>query len=143
MVRIISTLSLATLFLFTSVFAQTNRGGITGTVSDKNGAVIPGASVTVTNVGTNRSEKITTSSDGTYTVPSLEPVIYRVTAEAPNFKKSVVGNIKVDTAVTSTINLTLEPGAIGSVIEITADGAVLNAESGTPGQTITQRQITD
>jgi carboxypeptidase family protein len=142
MVRIISSL-LATSFLFTIAIAQTNRGGITGTVFDKNGAVIPGASVRVTNVGTNRSQTITTSSDGAYTVPSLEPVVYRITAEAPGFRKSVVGNIKVDTAVTSTINITLETGTIDSVIEVTADGAVLNAESGTPGQTISERQITD
>ena len=142
MIRIISLL-FATLFLFTIAFAQTNRGGISGTVSDKNGAVIPGAIVTITNVGTNRSQKITTSSDGNYTVPSLEPVVYRITVEAAGFRKSVVGNIKVDTAVTSTVNVTLEPGAIDSVINVTADSAIMNSESGTPGQTITERQITD
>jgi hypothetical protein len=50
------------------IFAQTNRGGISGTVFDKTGAVIPGAQVTITNVGTNRSQKLTTSEEGAYTV---------------------------------------------------------------------------
>src|SRR4030095_9871644 len=80
------------------VLAQTNRGGISGTIFDKTGAVIPGASVTITNVGTNRSEKFTTSSEGASTAPSLEPVVYRITVEAPGFKKSVVETVKVDTA---------------------------------------------
>src|SRR5262245_17154384 len=129
MVRIISFV-LATLFPFTVAFAQTNRGGISGTVFDKNGAVIAGATVTVTNVGTNRSQAITTSSDGTYSFPSLEPVVYRITAEAPGFKKSVVSNIKVDTAVTSTINVTLETGTLDSVTEVRASSASVNVESG-------------
>jgi hypothetical protein len=123
--------------------AQTNRGGISGTVFDKTGAVIPGATVTITNLGTNRSERLVTSGEGTFTAPSLEPVLYRITVEAAGFKKTVLDSIKVDTAVTGTVNLTLEPGALDNTITVTAEGALLNAESGTPSQTISERQITD
>src|SRR5262245_17665129 len=110
--RIISLL-LAILLLGAVAFGQTNRGGINGTVFDKNGAVLPGATVTVTNIGSNRSQTTTASSDGAYAVPSLEPVAYRITVEAPGFKKSIVDNIKVDTASTATVNITLETGEIG------------------------------
>ena len=55
----------------------------------------------------------------------------------------MVDNIKVDTAVTATVNVTLEPGAVETVVNITSEGALLNLESGTPGQTITERQIRD
>ena len=55
----------------------------------------------------------------------------------------MVDNIKVDTAVTATVNVTLEPGAVETIVNITSEGALLNVESGTPGQTITERQIRD
>ena len=61
--------------------AQTNRGGISGTVADATGAVIPGAAVTITNLGTNQSFKLTTSEEGTYFATSLEPVVYRIAVE--------------------------------------------------------------
>src|SRR4030095_113058 len=115
------------------VLAQTNRGGISGTVFDKTGAVVPGAVVTITNVGTNRSQRLTTSEEGTYTAPALEPVVYGITVEAQGFKKAVVNNIKVDTAVTATVNITLEPGAVETIVNIVAEGALINAESGTAG----------
>ena len=124
-------------------FAQTNRGGISGTVFDKTGAVVPGAVVTITNVGTNRSQRLTTSEEGAYTATALEPVVYSITVEAQGFKKSAVNSIKVDTAVTTTVNITLEPGAVETIVNIVAEGALINAESGTPGQTITERQIRD
>lgn len=123
--------------------AQTNRGGISGTVFDKTGAVISGAAVTVTNIGTNQSQRLKTSSDGVFAATSLEPVLYRITVEATGFKKTVVDNIKVDTASTATINVTLEPGAVETSISITAEAAMLNTETGTTAQTIGERQIQD
>ncbi len=126
-----------------AILAQTNRGGISGTVFDNNGAVIPGATVTITNIGTNQSQKVTTSSEGAYTAPSLEPVVYRITVEATGFKRAAVDNVKVDTATTATVNVTLELGAASAEITVTSDAPLLNTESGTPGQTISERQITD
>jgi hypothetical protein len=87
--------------------AQTNRGGITGTVFDKSGAVVTGAAVTITNKGTNQQFKVKTSPAGAYNLPSLDPVMYSVSVEAEGFKKSVVENVKVDTAVVSTVDVTL------------------------------------
>jgi Carboxypeptidase regulatory-like domain len=126
-----------------AAIAQTNRGGISGTVFDKTGAIVPGAQVTITNVGTNRSQTLTTSGEGAYTAAALEPVVYRITVEAQGFKKAVVDSIKVDTAVTATVNVTLEPGAVETIVNVTSEGALLNVESGTPGRTITERQIRD
>src|SRR5215510_12072004 len=125
------------------VLAQTNRGGISGTVTDKNGGVIPGATVTVTNVGTNQSQKLTTSNEGTYAATFLEPVVYRITVEAPGFKKSLLNNVKVDTATTITANVALEAGGIETVVDITSEAPLLNAERGTTSQTITERMMRD
>ncbi len=140
--RQILALTLA-LFFALPVPAQTNRGGISGTVFDSTGAVIPMASVTITNLGTNQKVTLKTSEAGVYTATSLEPVTYSVTVEATGFKKAVIHDVKVDTSTTATINITLEPGAIDNMISVTADTPVLNAQTGTTTQTITERQIRD
>ncbi|MBL8169427.1 MAG: carboxypeptidase regulatory-like domain-containing protein [Acidobacteria bacterium] len=125
------------------VFAQTNRGGISGTVTDPSGAVIPDAKVTVTNKGTNQSQILKTSSEGAYSALSLDPVVYRVTVEAPGFKKAVLENIKVDTASTATVNVKLETGALETIVNVSAEIGLLNTESGTTARTISERQIQD
>ena len=91
--------------------AQTNRGGISGTVADTTGGVIPGAAVTITNLGTNQAVKLTTSAEGAYSATSLEPVAYSITVEAAGFKKAVVNNVKVDTATIVTANVTMPNNA--------------------------------
>ena len=127
-----------------AVIGQTNRGGISGTVVDSTGAVIAGATVTITNLGTNQASKLTTSESGSYSATSLDPVAYRITVEAAGFKKAVVEGVKVDTATTSTVNVTLELGNIDNVVTVSgADSLLLNKETGTSGQTITERQIVE
>src|SRR5260370_31762934 len=91
-------LALSMMSICAVAVSQTNRGGITGTVSDANGAVIPGAIVTITNLGTNQTLKLKTGDEGAYSANSLDPVFYSVTVEAVGFKKFVVQNIKIDTA---------------------------------------------
>jgi Carboxypeptidase regulatory-like domain len=122
--------------------AQSNRGGISGTVRDTTGAVVPGATVIITSLGTNRPVEIVTAADGTYTASSLEPVEYRVSVEMTGFKKALVPRVKVDTATTTTVNLTLEAGGVETEVTVSAE-VLINRASGTAGQTITERQIQD
>lgn len=131
------------LLLSLAVFGQTNRGAISGTVTDSTGAAIPGAKVTVTNLGTNQSITINTSDDGAFSATSLEPVKYSVLVEAANFKTSVIPEVKVDTATTQTVNVVMDAGNITEKVTITADAPLLNTESGTTGKTITERQLED
>jgi hypothetical protein len=131
------------LFCAPALIAQTNRGGISGTVLDTNGAAIPGATVTVTNLGTNQKLTLRTSDAGAYSATSLDPVTYSVTVEAAGFRKAVVENVKVDTATTVSVNVTLEPGAVGEEVTVTSEAPLINAESGTAAQTITERQIVE
>ncbi|MEK7408000.1 MAG: carboxypeptidase regulatory-like domain-containing protein [Acidobacteriota bacterium] len=123
--------------------AQTNKGRITGTVFDKLGAVIPAATVTITNVGTNESIRLTTSESGVFSAPLLDPVTYRVTVEVTGFKKAVIENVKVDTAAVASVNVTLDPGQVTTEVTVTAEPDVVNSDSGALGQTITERQITE
>jgi len=124
-----------------SLLAQTNRGGISGTVKDTTGAVVPGVAVVVTNIGTNKALQLVTSSEGFYAATSLEPVEYRVEAQLPGFKKALVARVKVDTATTATVNLTLEPGGLQSEVTVSAVAPLINKGSGTTSQTITEREI--
>jgi carboxypeptidase family protein len=137
-------LSTATLlFIVASVIGQTNKGGISGTVSDANGAQVAGATVTVTNLGTGQKVTVTTGESGAFSVQSLDPVTYSVAVEARGFKKAVVEPVKVDTAAVATANVTLETGSISEQVMITGDAALINSDSGATSQTITSRQLQD
>ena len=124
-------------------FGQTNKGSITGTVTDTGGAVVKGATVTITNVGTNKSVVLTTSDEGSYTASTLDPSVYNVKVESPNFKTSLVQKVKVDTASVATVNVVLSVGSVSEQVTITADTQMVNSESGTISQTITERQLRD
>src|SRR5690348_5805796 len=75
---------------FVSISAQEGAASLRGTVLDQNGAVVPGATVSIANqeTGTNR-RTATTNEAGDYVFASLSPGVYRITVEAPSFKKAV------------------------------------------------------
>jgi hypothetical protein len=118
-----------------AAFAQANAG-ITGTVTDASGAVVPDANVTITNEGTSVSNKVTTTGSGTYSVTGLTPGVYDVAVEKSGFKKSVQTHVNVEVTVTSTINFTLANGAASETVEITANPISLNTTSPQIGSTV-------
>jgi len=134
-------ISVLILILSLAIIGQTNRGGIGGTVRDSTGAVVPNAKVTITNVGTNQAMVLTTSGEGTFSASSLEPVEYKILAEAPNFKKVVVEKIKVDTASMQTVNIVLEVGSVAETVTVQPEDALINTENGTTSQTISEMQL--
>ncbi len=134
---------IATLLLAFSAAAQTNRGSLSGTIFDQTHGVIAGATVTLTNMGTNESRKVTTGESGAFSFISLDPVTYKVEAEAAGFQKAEIDNIKVDTASSATVNLTLLAGSIDTKVTVTAEAALINTESGTTSSTVTEREIQD
>src|SRR6266498_516525 len=134
--------TIAILFIcVVAALGQTNKGGISGTVLDSNGAAVKGANVTITNVGTGQSVTVTTTDSGSFTVQSLDPVSYRVSVEAPGFKRGVVETLKVDTATVASAIITLEAGAVSEMVTINSETSLLNTESGTTTQTVSERQI--
>lgn len=123
--------------------AQTNRGGISGTVMDQSGAVIPSATVVVINSGTNATRTLTTSDKGTFILENLEPVSYRIEVSATGFKKAVLQDVKVDTSTVVSTNLILHAGDVTTEVTVTENAALVNTESGTLGQTISERMLND
>ena len=135
---------IAVMLLAPSLLAQTNKGSISGTVFDASGGVLPSALVTITNLGTGHKIALETSDKGTYIAPNLDPVEYRIEVEVAGFRKAVVERVKVDTATPVTVNVTLQIGEAEAVaVEVSAEAPLTNAESGTPAQTISERQIAD
>jgi hypothetical protein len=134
---------IATLILSAGAAAQTNRGGISGTVTDKSGAVMADITVTITNLGTNETYRVTTSKQGAYSAQNLDPVVYRVEVDLPGFKKAIVEHVKVDTATIEAVNLSLEPGDVNTEVRVTDQAPLQNSENGTLGQTISERLLTD
>lgn len=110
--------------------------GITGTVTDASGAVVPDAKVTVTNTGTSISDHTTTSSAGTYAFRGLTPGKYSVTVDAHGFKKSVQKDINVEVSTTDTIDVTLTAGGADETVQVTADQVALNTTQPELGSTI-------
>jgi hypothetical protein len=141
--RLAAALLCALAFALTAV-AQSNKGTITGTITDPNGAVVKDAKVTVTNVATNEARDATTSDDGTYTIPALDPGVYRVTVDAAGFSQSVIEQVKLDTASRQAVDVTLTVGAVGSeAVTVTAEAPLAETESSVRGDLITGRQVTD
>src|SRR6266853_355704 len=139
----VSQLVLFFIALTASLFAQTNRGGISGTVMDQSGAVVPNASVVIINAGTNETRRLTTSDKGTFILENLDPVTYRIEVSAPGFKKAVLEDVKVDTSTVVTANLILQTGDVSTEVTVSANAAAVNTESGTLGQTISSRMLYD
>lgn len=121
------------------VFAQTT-GSIAGSVADANGAAVPNATVVVTGPG-GQEYTVTTNESGGYRIPSVSSGLYVVTTTAPNFKRSVVENVKVDVGLPSTVNVVLETGEISETVVVTGGAEVLQTQTATVGTTITGRQI--
>src|SRR5262249_41113084 len=126
MVRLVAVSLLAALMLV----AQTNRGGISGNVTDPSGAVVPNATVVIVNEGTNETHKLTTSAQGTFIQENLDPVTYKIEITAAGFKKSVLEHVKVDTSSVVTANVTLSTGDVATEVTVTAGAEMINTESG-------------
>jgi Carboxypeptidase regulatory-like domain len=92
------------------VAAQTIRGALTGTVTDTTGAVVPGATVTVTNKATGISDSTASNAQGAYTFPLLQPGTYQTAAELQGFKKYVRDGVVVEVAQTTRLDIALQIG---------------------------------
>ena len=121
--------------------AQEFRGSITGTVSDKSAAVLPGVTVTGTNVDTGVGTTAITNADGGYLLPFLTPGSYSVTAELMGFKKLVRQGVAVRIGDRLTLDLALEVGAIAEVVSVTAESPLLDTLSASQGQVIDEKRI--
>ena len=122
--------------------AQTITASITGNASDPSGSMIPGGTVTATNVETNVRTITTTNSEGIYTFPFLRVGNYTITVESKGFKKSVIGPFRVDTNQIARIDAKLEIGDTTQTVEVVDVGPLLQTETQATGDTLSSSKLT-
>ncbi len=101
--------------------SQSAAADLSGTVTDQTGAVVAGATVTARGVGTGITRTVSSSSDGGFQILSLPPGDYEVTAEAPNFKKSVISGVKLTVGQSASIGIKLEVGDATATVNVSGD----------------------
>jgi len=130
------------LALTSMTLAQSSTGTIQGTVMDSQGAVIPGASVVITNVGTGRTFTVTTNTEGLYSVPALDPAPYKVEIDQPNFEKAIK-DVVLQTSQVINVDFALQPGSATQTVEVTAATPIVNTTTSGIGDIVVGRQLTD
>jgi hypothetical protein len=132
-------------FLFScgAAHAQVQSGRIVGTVSDPQHAAVPGATVTVTNTGTNISQTLTADESGNYVDTPLDPGTYTVTVTAAGFEKTVRGGIDLVVGQVAEVDLDLSIGSTTTEVRVVAGTPVLSTESGALETTITNNEVTE
>src|ERR1700733_1670588 len=113
-----------------AVFAQGDRGTITGTVTDPTGAVVPNANIQITNSDTAAVYKVGTTSTGNYTLPNLPAGSYVLTVDASGFKKFERPGLVVQVAETVRVDAVLQVGASTDTVTVSAEAPLLKTESG-------------
>ncbi len=123
--------------------AQIGAGGLAGDVVDQAGAVMPGATVTVTSVRTNASRWLVTGRDGHYAFGGLLPGIYRVRVELVGFRPLTREGIQIATGETVRLDLQLAVGGLTEAVTVTADAPLLRSQTSGLGHVIDNRKIVD
>ena len=123
------------------VHAQVDTGSITGTVTDASGAVIGGATVTLTNEGTSASLSTTVGSDGGYKFTPVRIGSYRITVTSQGFQTTEQKNIVVNVGSSVLVNFTLKPGQVTETVEVTTTTPVLETQDASVGQVVNSRNV--
>lgn len=125
------------------LMSQIQTARIAGIVYDPNRAVIPGASLTLTNKNTNVTQKVASDGSGNYTISGLYPGTYDISALSPGFKTMRRNGIEIQVGKDLQLDLELSIGESSSVIEVIAELPLLNSESGAVSHVMTNQQIID
>jgi hypothetical protein len=136
--------AIGSFFVVTCVaLAQTDRGTITGTVSDPAGAVIAGASIQAKNVATGATYPAASSGTGNYTVAQLPAGTYDLTISAPGFKQYVRTGLVVEVAGILRIDAAMQVGTATETVEVTGAAPILDTESTQVAYNVTTNTLND
>jgi hypothetical protein len=130
--------------LFTgAALAQSDRGTITGTVSDSSGAVVPSAAISAKNTQTGAVYEAVTTATGNYALAELPAGVYSLTVSAAGFTNYIQQGIQVEVAQTLRVDAVLQVGAATESVTVTADASLLRTDSSDVSHNITQERINE
>lgn len=140
--RILQILLAGVFFAAAGLHAQT-FGEITGLVTDSSGAVMSGATITLTNVSTNGVRQAVSTGAGLYSFPSVPPGHYSLKTEAAGFKTAVSESFEIQVQQTVRLDVVLQVGQTSEKVEVAANVALLQAETATLGTVIENETVTE
>jgi hypothetical protein len=143
-IKIARFLIAAAVFLAASLAcAQKDTGAIAGTVRDTSKAVIPGATVRVTDLDRGTEVSITTNDSGEYVVSPLKVGRYTVSVEKPGFKKTVAGPVIVDVQERPAVDVYMPVGNVTETVTVTSESPLLETQNSELGQVVDSRRATE
>src|SRR5688572_26950496 len=143
-IRFFAAIALALIIGAAPSFAQsTTTGGITGSIKDPQGGVVPNATITITNTGTNAAVTATTDSNGGYRVTNLQPGTYRVETTVSGFAPAKAENIIVEVGQATTVDIPLTLGTATAEVEVTGEAPVINTTDNANAVNINQTSINE
>ena len=125
-----------------ALFAQSNTGSITGVVTDQAGAIVPNATVTVTNQGTNEKRTVQADGEGRYEVPSLSTGVYTVEASGTGFQSTSLKDLRLAVGEKARADIALSVTGVAATVEVINQTRV-DTETPTIGDTVTSERIQD
>ena len=131
------------LFVMASAAAFAQTATVLGTVTDPTGSVVPGATITITNTGTNAKRVLQTNSAGSYIAPELQIGPYSVRAEAAGFKAYARTGITLDSNDTVRVDAVLEVGQVSESVTVAADVIKVESDSAEVSDLISGAQVAD
>ncbi len=136
------TAMLFTVFFVSSINAQSGTSSIRGTVTDPQGNIVAGATVTLRSEEKNFTRTQVTNSDGQYVFTAIPPDTYSLEVSGAGFKKSLVAKLEAQVDTPKSVDVTLELGQVSETITVTGDSeAQINTTNGSLGNTITSQQV--
>ncbi len=122
-------------------FAQTGTAALIGTVSDQQGAVLPGVTVTLTGAESGVVRSTTTDTSGNYQILALQPGAYNLKVELEGFRTAVREKVNLPVDVQTKLDIPMEIGARTETIQVTAEVSTLNTTDASMGNVITGNQV--
>src|ERR1041384_3443357 len=127
-----------------TAFSQSSNANLSGTVTDAAKAFIPGVTITATNTETGVVSTAVSNETGTYTVPSLLPGTYKVSADLPGFQTQTFTNVQFGNAAQLRLNFTLQVASVNPAVEVVveADRLLLSSTSSV-GAVLPEKTVRD
>jgi len=124
-------------------YAQVDTGSILGTVSDSSGARVAGATVTLTNEGTNAAVSTTTADDGSFKFTPVRIGSYKVVVTIQGFQTTTTHGLTVNVGENLVVDFSLKPGSVTETVEVTSSAPILQSQDASVGQVVDSKSVNE